>query len=79
MSDRGYAILVTAAKYVLINLVAFLLLPAIARTGWITLDDTIILYFLIINCTAIILGKLQKIEDRLKEIEKKEENSKNNA
>ena len=79
MSDRGYAILVTAAKYVLINLVAYILLPFIARTGWITLEDTIIPYFLIINCTAIILGKLQKIEDHLKEIEKKEEFSKNNA
>ena len=70
--------MVTAAKYVLINVAAYLLVPFIARTDWINQEDTVILYFLIINCTAIILGKLQKIDDRLKEIEKKEENSKNN-
>ena len=79
MSDRGYAILVTAAKYVLINILAYAIIPIFGREGWINYKDTIFLYFLIINCTAIILGKLQKIEDHLKEIEKKEENSKNNA
>ena len=42
----------------------------IARAGWIVSEDAIVLFYLIINCTALILGKLQRILDRFNEYEK---------
>ena len=70
MSDRAYAILISVAKYVFINILATVVMVIIARAGWIVSEDAIVLFYLIINCTALILGKLQQILDRLYEYEK---------
>jgi len=70
MSDRAYAILIAAAKYVFLNILATVAMVIIARAGCIVSEDVIVLFYLIINCTALILGKLQRILDRLCEYEK---------
>lgn len=74
MSDRVYAILITAAKYIFLNILATVAMVMIARAGWFATEDVIVLYYLIINCTALILGKLQQILDRLNEYEKSKKN-----
>lgn len=79
MSDKGYAIFVTAAKYVFVNFLATVLWVILAQAGWIYSEETIVLIYLIVNCTAMILGKVQKLMDQLNEIEKKQEKSENNA
>ena len=73
MSDRGYAIFVTAAKYVFINLLATILWVILAQAGWIYSEETIVLIYLILNCTTLILDKQQKILDKLNEA--KQENN----
>ena len=75
MSDRGYAILVTAAKYILINILTFIFIIMLTRHGWIHSEDTMVILHAIINAAAVILGKQQKILDRLNELspDKKEE------
>ena len=79
MSDRGYAIFVTAAKYAFVNFFATILWVVLAQAGWIYSEEAIVLIYLIINSTALVLGKMQKLMDKLKEIEKIQEKSKNNA
>lgn len=74
MSDRGYAIFVTVAKYLLINFLATILWIMLAKANWIYSEDTIVLIYLVINCTALTDGKLQKVLDKLNEIEKRQEN-----
>ena len=76
MSDRGYAFFVTAAKYVLINILTTILWVVLAKAGFLDSEDTIVLIYLITNCTALLSGKMQKILDKLHEINK---NSENNA
>ena len=70
MSDRAYAIVISVAKYVFINILATVAMVIIARAGWFVSEDVIVLFYLIINCTALILGKLQRILDRFNEYEK---------
>ena len=70
MSDRAYAIVISVAKYVFINILATVAMVMIARAGWFVSEDVIVLFYLIINCTTLILGKLQQILDRLYEYEK---------
>ena len=70
MSDRAYAIVISVAKYVFINILATVAMVMVARAGWFVTEDAIVLYYLIINCTALILGKLQRILDRFNEYEK---------
>ena len=79
MSDRGYTIFLSAAKYLFLNFLATVYWIMLAKIGWLDSEDTIVLIYLIVNCTALILGKLQKVTDKLKEIEKKQEKSENNA
>lgn len=67
MSDRGYAIFVTAAKYAFVNFLATVLWVILAQAGWVYSEETIVLIYIIVNCTAILLGKMQKILDHLKE------------
>ena len=74
MSGRAYAILITAAKYVFLNILTTAAMVMIALAGWFVSEDSIVLYYLIINCTALILGKLQRILDRLYEYEKSKKN-----
>ena len=74
MNDTHYFFLVTIAKYFLLNLIVFFIYMFLAGTLNMLFNS-----LLIVNCTAIIMGKLQKIHDLLNEMEKKEENSKNNA
>ena len=71
MSDRAYAIVISVAKYVFINILATVAMVMVARAGWFVSEDAIVLFYLIINCTALILGKLQQILDRFNEYEKK--------
>ena len=70
MSGRAYAIIISVSKYVFINILATVSMVMIARAGWFVSEDVIVLFYLIINCTALILGKLQQILDRLCEYEK---------
>ena len=79
MSDRGYAILVTGAKFLFINVLATVIWVIFAQAGWINTEDTIALFYLIINCTTLLSGKMQRILDKLNELEKKQENTENNA
>lgn len=67
MSDKGYAVFVFISKYVFLNLLASVAMVILARAGWLNAEDSIVLYYLIINCTALIMGKLQKILDSLQE------------
>ena len=69
MSDRAYAILIAAAKYIFLTILATVAMVMIARAGWFVSEDAIVLFYLIINCTAPILGKLQRILDRFNEYE----------
>ena len=73
MSDRGYEIFVTAAKYAFVNFFATVLWVILAQAGWVYSEETIVLIYLIINCTTIILAKQQKILDKLNEA--KQENN----
>lgn len=70
MSDRGYAIFVTVAKYVFINFFATVAWVILAQWGLLFSEDTIVLIYLIINCTAVLMGKIQKIMDKLNELNK---------
>ena len=79
MSDRGYAILIATTKYVFINILATIVMKTLVRVGLFHSDEAIILFYMIINCTALLIGRIQRVSDKIKEIEMNQENPKNNA
>ena len=79
MSDKGYSFLIIAAKFVITNVLATVIVVALTRNGLFHTEESHILFYMIVNSTTLLMIKIGSISDRLKEIEKHQENPENNA